>query len=332
MFAFPLLVADIGGTSSRFAVLPKPCATLSRLIVMPTSAHATPSLAICAALDQLGGDKPRSAFLGIAGRVDGPSMRMTNASWTVDAERIGRDLGLSAVTLINDYVPVVAMLPLLDAEDPRDLARIGPVLAPAHGNRVALGPGTGLGTAACISVQGRYWLQPTEAGHMDFGACEAEELALWPLIERVNGRISAETVLSGPGLVRLHHAFAQRAGREAPSRMSADVIAAASAGDEAAMGAVRLFLALLGRFAGDMALAFNATGGVFLGSGILPRIVALLDESGFRRAFERKAPFAEALARIPTFVITRKEPAMAGLALIASEPERFAFQAHGWAA
>jgi glucokinase len=224
MFKFPVLIGDIGGTSSRFAVLSGPGGPLSHLVVVATAIHATPSTAIPLAVKELGGPPPRSAFLGIAGRVDAPIVRLTNASWTVDAPRIGMDLRFTTITLVNDYVPLAAILPSLDTENPGELARIGPALASVQGNRIAPGPVTGVGVAACISVLDRSWLQPTEAGHMAFGACEAEELAIWPLIDRVNGRTSVETVLSRPGLVRLHRAFARRMGCQAQSRMSADVI------------------------------------------------------------------------------------------------------------
>ncbi|WP_407664082.1 glucokinase [Microvirga alba] len=312
--------------------MPAPGEPLSRLITMATSLHTTPGMAIRSALNALGGPSPRSALLGVAGRVDAPTVRLTNASWTIDAAEIGADLGLSSAMLVNDYVPVAAALPLLEVGQPVEIARIGPAIPCGQGNRVALGPGTGLGAAACIPVRGRYWLQPTEAGHVDFGACDADELAIWPLIDRVGGRITAETVLSGPGLTRLHHAAAQRRGQVPPSLTPAEVIAAASYGkDEAASDAVRHFLSLLGRFAGDLALIFNATGGVYFGSGILPRVIDLLDRGDFRRAFERKSPFEAVMTRIPTFVITRPEPAILGLTSIANAPDRFIFEAHGWA-
>ncbi|WP_442000782.1 glucokinase [Microvirga sp. 2TAF3] len=324
-------MADIGGTYSRYAVLPAPSGPLSRLITIATTRHATPSVAIRSALKALGAPSPRSALLGVAGCVNASSVRLTNAPWNIDAARIGADLSLSSVMLINDYVPVAAALPLIDIGQPGECTRIGPSIPCGEGTLVALGPGTGLGAAACIPVQDRYWLQPTEAGHMDFGACETDELAIWPLIERAGGRITAETVLSGPGLVRLYRAAVRRIGRKPPSCTPAEVIAAASSGgNEAASEAVRLFLSLLGRFAGDLALIFNATGGVYFGSGILPRIVDLLDRGGFRLAFERKAPFESVMARIPTFVISRPEPAMSGLMSIVSAPDRFVFQAHGW--
>lgn len=331
MFEFPVLIADIGGTYARFAILPAPDENLSRLINVPTSRYGGPSAAIGSALDALETAPPRSALLGVAGRVDAPVVTLTNAPWTVDAAGIAADLGLSRVVLVNDYVPVAATLPFLDAGRRDELARLGPAVACGGGNRVALGPGTGLGVAACIPVQDRFWLQATEAGHTAFGASDGDEFTTFPLIERLSGRLTAETILSGPGLVRLYRALAQHRGLSPPSCNPAEVIAAAASGDDAAATeALELFLSLLGRFAGDLALIFNATGGVYFGSGILPRIVDRIDRSGLRQAFERKAPFEAVMARIPTFVLTRPEPAIAGLTSIARDPARFIFESHGW--
>jgi glucokinase len=284
-------------------------------------------------LAELGCGKPRSALLGIAGRVDATLVRLTNGPWLVDAAEIGSQLNLSHVTLVNDYVPVAAVLPFLDFDRPDELARIGPSVPAREGVRLALGPGTGLGAAACIPVEDRYWLHPTEAGHVSFGACDGEEFATWPLLERVAGRITAETILSGPGLVRLYRALA-RCRREDPSwHTPAQVIEAADAEHGGtAFEAVGLFVSLLGRFAGDLALVFGAQGGVYFGSGILPRILDALERRELRRAFEHKAPFQTFVQQVPTSVIMLPEPAIAGLERMALAPDRFLFERHTWSA
>jgi glucokinase len=219
----------------------------------------------------LDGEAPRAAFLGIAGRVSSPVVTMTNAPWTVDASGIGTAFRLEQVVLVNDYVPVAALLPSLGPERPVELAVLGRPLPGRDGVRIALGPGTGLGAAACIPTQDCYWLHPTEAGHVSFGACEDEEFALWPLLERVGGRITAETLLSGPGLVRLYRALSLRRAESPTGSSPADIVAQAQADSRSTAGqTLHLFLALLGRYAGDLGLVFGATGGVFFGSGILP--------------------------------------------------------------
>ena len=333
MFTFPVLVGDIGGTTSRFAILPGPGGDLSRPVLMPTASRATPIMAIRTALDELGGEHPRSAFLGIAGRVDSSVVRLTNAPWIVDAERIGVDIGLSNVVLVNDYIPVAAATLLLNPERTDELVQLGPTLPCGKGARLALGSGTGLGVAACIPVGQRHWLHSSEAGHIDFGACQVEELATWPFIDRPGGRITAEAVLSGPGLVRLYGAIARRIGAPATCEEPSDVIAKAVGRQErAASEATRLFASLLGRFAGDLTLILGATGGVFLGSGIPRRIPSMLGHGELRTAFEHKAPFEELMRKTATFIITHPEPGMLGLALVASAPDQYIFEAHGWTA
>jgi glucokinase len=333
MFTFPILIGDIGGTYSRFAIQPGPDEPLSDLVTTATTLHAEPTLAIRAALEKLGGPRPCSAFFGVAGRVSAPVVHLTNASWIVDAGQIGSALGLSKVVLVNDYIPVAAATVILNPQRSDEIVQIGQVAPSEQGPRLALGPGTGLGSAVCMPLQGRYWLQSTEAGHVDFGACEPDELALWPLIDHVKGRVAAETVLSGSGIIRLYTAYARRNRTQPTLRTPAEILKAAATGqDESALEAIRLFSSLLGRFAGDLALIFGASGGVFLGSGIPRRIVSTLDDGSFRVAFQRKAPFEAAMRKIPTFVITSPEPGMSGLASIASNPDRFLFETHEWLA
>jgi glucokinase len=257
-------------------------------------------------------------------------VHLTNAAWTLDAGEIGAALGLSSVALVNDYVPVAASLTTFRMPDD-ELARLGPELPIGPGAQLVLGPGTGLGAAALLPMGERIAVQSTEAAHVDFGPSDDIEMALWPKIERVGGRVTAETLLSGPGLLRLYRACARSNGHLAPCSTSEEVTQAGLAGDELALATLRLFARLLGRFAGDLALIFGATGGVFIGSGIAPTIADLLDSGDFRASFEDKAPFASLMAGIATFVIMRPEPALAGLSAIASHPERFIFEKQIWA-
>lgn len=331
MFRFPLLIGDIGGTYCRFAVIPEEGAAPALPVIIDTSAHRSPSDALRSVLPELGAPAPRAAFLGVAGRVSSPVIRMTNAPWVWDAADIAATLGLEQVVLVNDYVPVAALLPLLPPEQPPGFAVLGRPANRSEGIRIALGPGTGLGASACIPVEGRYWLQPTEAGHVSFGACDDSDFGLWPHLERVHGRVSAETLLSGPGLVRLYRALSARQQQRTICSTPADVVTEANARPESLAGqAVRLFAALLGRYAGDLALIFGARGGVFFSGGVLPRIRGWLESGHFRREFENKAPFELLMREIPTALITVPEPAMAGLARIANSPGLFSFEHHGW--
>jgi glucokinase len=156
-------------------------------------------------------------------------------------------------------------------------------------------------------------------------------MALWPSVERVHARITAETLLSGPGLLRLYEAMARAQGRQTVCCNPEAVTKAALAGAEMlAVDTLRLFARLLGRFAGDLALIFGATGGVFIGGGIAPAIAHFLDSADFRASFEEKAPFADIMQAISTFVIMHPEPALLGLVAIASDMDRFVFEKRIW--
>ena len=326
----PVLLGDIGGTNARFAILPGPGADPLALPKLRTADFTDPSSAIRSVLRDSAVPRPRSAILAVAAPVESLIVTLTNAAWTLDAARIGAELDLARVVLVNDYVPVAAALAdgVLAADH---LARLGPELARGPGPRLALGPGTGFGAAALIPAGSGWVVVSTEAGHAEFGPSNAAESELWPAIERVAGRVTAETLLSGPGILRLYRALCAqqgvRAGCISPSEVTR---AAAEATDEAAAAALALFARLLGRFAGDLALIFGASGGVYLSSGIAPEIRTILARGDFRAAFENKAPHEAWAQSIPTFVVLHPDPALLGLAVLASDPSRFAFASRGW--
>ncbi|MGH6869645.1 MAG: glucokinase, partial [Methylocella sp.] len=167
---------------------------------------------------------------------------------------------------------------------------------------------------------------PSEAGHMGFGPLGAEETALWPHLDRGSlGRVCAETILSGPGLMRLHRARCMAAGEEAAESSEIVLIERAHAqpdGEEAAT--LRLCWALTARFAGDLALAFLAKGGVAFSGGILPRIVEFCEPADFRHAFENKAPYGEMMRAIGTRLVISEDAVLAGMAAIANAPQNYA--------
>jgi glucokinase len=329
MFAFPVLLGDIGGTNARFAVLPAPGAPVQLLPRALTAQTPDPVGAIRIALESYQGPAPRSAMIAVATRVDAPAIRLTNAQWVIDAEAIGTALDLERVTLVNDYTPVAASVTVL-SEERGDLAPLNNVAPAGTGPRVVLGPGTGLGAGALVPVEDRFAILATEAGHMEFGPTNDEEAAIWPHIERVGGRVSGEVVLSGPGLFRLAKALAAHRCVECPFTLPNDVLAAAREGNALATAALDLFARFLGRFAGDLALTFEASGGVFIAGGIAPRMVDILQGGSFREAFDRKAPHDAWARKVPVFVIVNREPALQGLAALVSHPERFVFQSQGW--
>lgn len=334
MVAFPVLLGDIGGTNARFAVLPGPGEPMRGLPKQSTKDFGDPLEAARAALgSDAGALKGGSALLAVATRVDSLKAHLTNAPWTVDAEAIGEGLALSSVTLMNDYVPVAASLASL-ADNGHDLMRIGAKAGrrpTEKGARFVLGPGTGLGGAALITAGPCRLVQPTEVGHIEFGPTHEMEMRLWPLIERSWGRITAEAVLSGPGLVRLYRALSALEGKPATLQTPREISDAALTGkDPLAADAAQLFLRCLARLAGDLALLFMATGGIFIAGGIVPRLTSILPAGAFRQSFEGKAPLEYLARSVPTFIVTHPEPALEGLAQLAANPQSFLFESQTW--
>ncbi len=317
-FPYPLLVCDIGGTNVRIAAVEAPGGALGPVAKFKTAAF--PGFPDCVehALQETGAARPRSILACGAGPVANRRLHLTNAAWSIDGPQIAYQLGLSQGILFNDFEAQALALPAHRAEW---LHAIGPDLPREPGPQIVLGPGTGLGVAALVREGGKYMPLASEAAHIEFGPATAEDVAVWPYLERFHGRITAEAVISGPGLARLHRARAAAAGKPDEGRTPAEIVSAAlldPRGPEA--GSVRHFWRLTGRFAGDMALVFLARNGVALSGGILPRIIGLLDATEFRAAFEAKAPMEHVLRQIPTCVVTAPDVVLAGLASIAAQP------------
>lgn len=317
-FPYPLLVCDIGGTNVRMAAVEEaggPLGTVSRFRTADF-----PGLADCIehALRETGAPRPRSILACGAGPVERRSLHLTNAAWTIDGPQIAYRLGLSQGILFNDFEAQALALP---AHRPEWLHRIGPDLPVQPGPQIVLGPGTGLGVAALVREGGKFMPLASEAAHIDFGPASDEDTAIWPSLNRFHGRITAETLISGPGLARLHAARAAAAGEEGGTLSQMEIVHAALANPNSAEAdSVRHFWRLTARFAGDMALVFLARRGVVLSGGILPRMTGLLDQTGFRTAFEAKAPMEHVLRQIATCVVTAPQVVLAGLAAIAANP------------
>ena len=322
------LVGDIGGTNARFALVADAAAPQQMFRPVATADFPDIEAAVEAAVFARTALRPRSAVIDLAGPITGDAVKITNAHWVIRPVEAIRRLGLDEMILLNDFE---ALSLALTALQPDDLALIGGPAGGSAGAKVVLGPGTGLGVGALLEVGGLWAPVPGEGGHVEFGPAEADEFALWPHIEPEHGtRIEAETLLCGRGLVRLYRALSAAEGIPADLSTPAEITDRALArSDVAAVRTVTLMCRMLGRLAGDMALTFMARGGVYIGGGISPRILPFLREGSFRRAFEAKAPHHALMATIPTWVITRDNPALPGLAAFARTPERFSIALTG---
>ncbi len=308
-----VLVGDIGGTHARLAVLDL---QEGRFEAPPStfacSGYPDLDTLLAAYLATLGpAPWPMQAAVAVAGPVREGVAHQTNLAWSVSEASLRR-VGFSRGVVINDFEALALAAPGM-AET--DKVTIGPAASPSRPGTVAvLGPGTGLGAAAyCVDARGSAVLV-TEGGHIGFSPSDEVELEVWRILARRFGRVSLERVLSGPGLVNLHGALSEIAGRATADASPAELLAAAKAGDAAASATVERFCSILGAAAGDFALAYGAVGGVLLAGGIAPRMLDALAAGGFRAAFERKGRLSGYLSDILTEVVTHPYLALLGAA------------------
>jgi glucokinase len=237
------------------------------------------------------------------------------------------NLGFVDVTVVNDFEAQALAVASLSDEHQIQLGR-GTQLE-GH-SKVVLGPGTGLGVAGLVHALHAWIPVPGEGGHVDLGPRSDRDLEIFPHIERIEGRVSAEQILCGRGLVNLYRAICVADGVEPIYADPADVSVKGLSGENAqATEAVSLFATYLGRVAGDMACIFMARGGVYLAGGIPQKILPALQRPEFRAAFEDKAPHTALLSTIPTYVMTHPLAALAGLSTYARTPSRFGVATDG---
>jgi glucokinase len=307
-----ILIADIGGTTTRLA-LADPGGRPDHIIRFDNNDIDGIETAI---ERYLAGrpKRPRRAVLAAAGPVEREDIVLTNRDWHFRRDTLARRFGFARVDVINDFQAVAWSLPKLR---PEELFALGTATTPDAGPKVALGPGTGLGVSALIPNRKGWIAVATEAGHISFGPAQDDEIEILRSVGGGSLNVSAEMAVSGRGLERLYHAM----NPDLPAQPARGVVAAAQAGDQAAIAVITMFVRLFGRFAGDVALAFRASGGVYIAGGIARRFGALLDSAVFRRAFEAHSPFESWLTGVPTFLVTYTEPGLLGCAVYAEQSE-----------
>jgi glucokinase len=303
------LVADVGGTSSRFALAHRH-GRLERISAIHNDTVPDLETAVAKYLGEVGA-RPRAATFAIAGPIDGEDIALTNRAWRFKVSEFGKKFGFTSFRVINDFEAVAWALMLLG---PGDTRRLGPAGGPGDtmkaAPKVALGPGTGLGVAALIPVAGRWQVLASEGGHASFGPQAPDEFDLFARLHEECPALSAEMVLSGHGLVRLARALDKSAAYAEPEA----ILKAARAGEPKAAAAAAIFIRLLARFAGGVALTFKALGGVYIAGGVSHGLAPLIDEAQFRAAFEAHPPHEALLKAIPTLLVTYPEPGLLGCA------------------
>lgn len=305
------LVADIGGTNARFAIADLAALTLDDIRTFPTAEHATLAEAMRAYLK----DAPQQvahAGLAVAAPLREDTVKFTNAAWTFKQSTLADEAGLKAAYVFNDFEAQAYALPVLEDDE---LHGLGGGTAVDKAAKVVLGPGTGLGVAGLVWSPSGWVPVPGEGGHQTFPAENARELAILERIRKGLERLSVERTLSGPGLADIYRAISAAQGFGDAGHSPAEVEHLAISGeDDIAIEALDCFVQWLGRFAGDMALAFGARGGVYIGGGIAPKMLPRLEQADFRAEFERKGRMKPYVEAIPIKVIVSDFPGLKGAA------------------
>jgi glucokinase len=304
------LLADIGGTNARFALLRGEAVEAE--VRFRVADFKDSDDAIRAYLDRIEAEgRPSVAAFAVAGSVERGAVRLTNSPWRMSEDALRTAFGFEAVHLVNDFGAIAWAVPRLGGSD---LVRIGGGEAVAAAPVAVVGPGTGLGVAGYLPGNGAPRVLVTEGGHATMAPADEQESEVLTRLRRRFGHVSAERVLSGDGLVNLYEVLAEMDGLPAIARTAEEVTEGARTGVcRASIVALDMFCRMLGTFAGDVALVLGARGGVYLAGGILPRFAEHLERSGFRTRFESKGRFGAYLARVPTALIVHPDPAFLGL-------------------
>lgn len=312
------LIADIGGTHARFALsdLPGHYRHLQTIKVADYPRLTDATKAYLAALPD--GTAPNQGAFAIACPVLGDDVSMTNHHWSFSIQQTEKSLGLDRLDVINDFTALALSLPHLQ---PGERCKLGGDTEDADFPKVVIGPGTGLGVSALIPTGDNQWKAlVTEGGHVTLPTATNRQSEVMAHLRKTMHHVSAEKVLSGPGLVTLYRALHELEGTAFDPTYGPEEIShrALNGLCPCAGEALHMFCALLGTVAGDLALSYGARGGVYIAGGIAPKLGSSFVHSMFRDFFEDKGRFEDYLKPIPCWVITHPNPALLGLSHLPS--------------
>lgn len=319
-----LLIGDLGGTNARFALVEERGEGFQQESTLACADFATAADAIDAYLESVGRVRPRVIVLAVAGPIVDESVRFLNNHWQLAARTLGERFNGAQVRLINDFEGVAYSIPLLGIEH---VESIGGVEAdiPLQGEFTTgvIGPGTGLGVAGCLRRAGQVVPIVGEGGHIGFAPETRIQVRVLEALREKFERVSAERLLSGPGLENIYWALQQVHGVSSTTRTARDIFKLALDNeDEIASETVQLFFEGLGQVAGDLALKMSTREGIFIAGGIVKRYPELLKSGSFRSGFENKGRHRSLVERVPTLLMTHPQPGLLGASFVARHLDR----------
>ena len=311
-----VVAVDIGGTHARFAIAEVAegrVASLGEAVTLKTADYASVQSAWQAFGAQAGRPLPRNAAIAVASPVGGEVIKLTNNPWIIRPAMIPSRLEVDQFSLINDFGAVGHAVAQAPSSDFLHLA--GPdVPFKERGVITVCGPGTGLGVAQVLRTDHDYHVLPTEGGHTDFAPLDRLEDAIVQHLRPIYRRVSAERIVSGPGIVGIYETLAAMGGQAVPRLDDKAIWTMALAGtDSLALDALDRFCQALGAVAGDLALAHGAMGVVIAG-GLGLRLKDHFARSGFAERFAAKGRFEAMMSAIPVKLIVHPQPGLYGAA------------------
>ena len=321
-----ILAGDVGGTHTRLMLAQELDRQFSVIYQQEFPSQQYPGLIPlvqeflqkCAAKNM-----PDRACFAVAGPVHEGWVKVTNLPWALDVVSMADSLGIENISLINDFEGVGYGIAHLEDND---FATLNPGSDGEHGTRVVLGAGTGLGQCLLTWCGDNYRVHATEGGHADFAPRNEQEIGLLKALLQTQSRVSYEDLLSGRGLATIYHHLCTIGDTDFDSHQdllpgqdaAAAISEKAKRGDAQAESALQLFMSIYGAHAGDLALATQATGGVYLAGGIARKNLEFLKAGDFMRAFLQKPPMTALLERMPVRVILNTNVGLLGAAAFAS--------------
>ena len=311
------LVGDIGATHARFGLV-SPDGKLLQSRTLADEDYPTIDDALAAFLGERGSlAMPQQGAIAIASPITGDRVAMTNHPWSFSVAALKARFAFERLEVINDFTALALALPRLA---PGDRQVVGGGVAVAGAPIGVLGPGSGLGVSGLIP-SGKGWIALMgEGGHATMAAATDRESAVLDRMRQHFDHVSAERVLSGPGLVNLYNTLAVIDGVPAKGYTAAQITdLAIRAEDPLCVETTAMFCAMLGTMAGNLTLTLGARGGVYIGGGIVPKLGRSFLNSPFRERFEAMGRFRSYLEAVPTFVVTHPLPAFLGCAALLAQ-------------
>lgn len=310
------VIGDIGGTHARFAICDIDELSVRHFAVFTTDMFPSLPEAVAHYLESIP-ETPGIAGFAVADPLTGERMGVENTSWSFTADEVQKACGASKIHFVNNFEALALCLPYLNAHD---RCRINDGKSVEDAPIVVLGTGGEFGTATLRQISGKRVPFSGAAGYMAFSASDERELAILSKVADKNGYAPVQSILTGHGIEKIHAVLADLQGAAKPEATATEIIDLALKDDDPlALDTLNCFASIVARVAGDMALLHDARGGVYIGRGITPKILRILDSDRFRSAFRNKGKKSDHVASIPVYAILANDAGLRGAAIAVSE-------------